>query len=90
MMNKILRYLLIAVFPVIVAGSCEEEKGGALPPPVVPPSPEIEAQVYLSKSDGSVKFQSQEGLIRVVSDSTLFSIDVNTNTSYQEIDGFGF
>lgn len=90
-MNKLLKYLLVAVFPLIVAGSCEEEKGGAAPPPpVMPTEPEIEALVYLSKPDGSLKFQSQEGLVLEVSDSTLFSIDVNTNESYQEIDGFGF
>lgn len=90
-MNNVLRYLLLAIFPILVAGSCEGEKGGvAPPPPVISIDPDVEVQVYLSKPDGSVKFQFQEGLVREVSDSSLLAIEVNTNMSYQEIDGFGF
>ncbi len=90
-MNKILLYILLAVFPILVAGSCESGNGGTVsPPPILPAEVEIDADVYLSKPDGSLKFEAQDGYVRELTDSSLSSIVVNTNVSYQEVDGFGF
>ncbi len=90
-LNKILIFILSGIFSLIVAGSCDNQGNGTKPPPtVIPPELDIESVVYLSKPDGSAKFELQEGLLKKVANPYLPTIQVDTNQKYQQIDGFGF
>ena len=90
-MSKIAIFTLSLIFPLIVAVSCDNQGNGTKPPPTVIPSElDIESVVYLSKPDGSAKFELQEGFLKKVTNPYLPTIQVDTNQKYQQIDGFGF
>jgi len=90
-MKKILIFFLIGIFPLIVAVSCDNQGNGTKPPPTVIPSElDMESVVYLSKPDGSAKFELQEEFLKKVTNPYLPTIQVDTNQKYQQIDGFGF
>jgi len=90
-MSKIAIFTLSLIFPLIVAVSCDNQGNGTKPPPTVIPSElDMESVVYLSKPDGSAKFQLQEGFLKKVTNPYLPTIQVDTNQKYQQIDGFGF
>ena len=90
-MSKIAIFILSLIFPLIVAVSCDNQGNGTKPPPTVIPSElDMESVVYLSKPDGSAKFQLQEGFLKKVTNPYLPTIQVDTNQKYQQIDGFGF
>lgn len=90
--KKNIIYFIFAMSPIFLAASCDSENGtGAIaPPPVSTPVTDADVALYLSTSDGVSKFALQDEAIPAVTDSSLTSISVNTNTSYQEMDGFGF
>lgn len=59
-------------------------------PPVESPIANSDVSLYLTKSDKSVLFQLQNAKIPLFDDNSNFSINVNPDLTYQEIDGFGF
>ncbi|OQB70237.1 MAG: Glucuronoxylanase XynC precursor [Bacteroidetes bacterium ADurb.Bin139] len=90
-MSKIAIFTLSLIFPLIVAQSCDNQGNGTKPPPTVIPSElDIESVVYLSKPDGSAKFELQEGFVKKVANPYLPTIHVDTSQKFQQIDGFGF
>jgi len=90
-MKKILICTLSVIFPLIATGSCDTQGNGNNPPPeIIPPESEMESVVYLSKPDGSAKFELREGLVNKVTNPYLPTIKVDTNQQYQQVDGFGF
>ncbi len=90
-MKKILICILSVIFPLIATGSCDTQGNGNNPPPeILPPAVDIESVVYLSKPDGSAKFEMKDGLAKKVTNFYLPSIKVDTNEKYQQVDGFGF
>lgn len=54
------------------------------------PKKPSEVLFYLTKPDKSVLFDIQETGISVATDSSLPTIEINTDTTYQEMDGFGY
>ena len=90
-MSKIAIFTLSLIFPLIVAVSCDNQGNGTKPPPTVIPSElDMESVVYLSKPDGSAKFELQEGFVKKVANPYLPTIHVDTSQKFQQIDGFGF
>ena len=90
-MSKIAIFTLSLIFPLIAAVSCDNQGNGTKPPPTVIPSElDIESVVYLSKPDGSAKFELQEGFVKKVANPYLPTIHVDTSQKFQQIDGFGF
>jgi glucosylceramidase len=49
-----------------------------------------EVLFYLTKSDKSTLFEKQETGISIATDNSLTTIEVNTDKTFQEMDGFGF
>jgi glucosylceramidase len=45
---------------------------------------------YLTKPDKSALFEKQETGISIATDNSLTTIEVNTDKTFQEMDGFGF
>lgn len=62
----------------------------SVPPPVENPIANCDVSLYLTKSDKSVLFQLQNTKIPLFTDNGNFSININPEITYQEIDGFGF
>lgn len=59
-------------------------------PTVENPIANSDVLLYLTKSDKSVLFKRQNAKIPLFNDNVNFSIIVNADITYQEIDGFGF
>ena len=59
-------------------------------PPTDNPIANSDVSLYLTKSDKSALFQLQNAKIPLFTDNGNFSINVDPDISYQEIDGFGF
>lgn len=54
-------------------------------------NPAAQAEVWLSKADGSVKFQKQNDSLKFgETQSSVAAIEVDTATTYQTMDGFGY
>jgi glucosylceramidase len=54
------------------------------------PKKPTEVLFYLTKSDKSTLFEKQETGISIATDNSLTTIEVNTDKTFQEMDGFGF
>lgn len=68
--------------------SCEENDDGTLiPPPVVKP---VNVDFYLTKADQSVLFTRQETGFSSYVENSSPTINIVSNVTYQEIDGFGY
>ena len=80
----------------ILSMSCNQDKGGVTPPvsppPVNPPPPAVnEVDFWLTKSDESVKLQKQTNILAFSTTANQYTnIEVDENTTYQSIDGFGY
>jgi glucosylceramidase len=96
MKNRILNTcrngLLVALFAFLIA-MCGKSKGSDSPNPPPPPPPPVtnEVDFWLTKSDGSVKLQKQNVILAFGNVSNQYAnIEVDENTSFQSIDGFGY
>ena len=80
----------------ILSMSCNQDKGGVTPPvsppPVNPLPPAVnEVNFWLTKSDESVKLQKQTNILAFSTTANQYTnIEVDENTTYQSIDGFGY
>lgn len=84
------RHFFIAFATLIV--SCSQGKSEVAPPPVNPPPPAAnEVDFWLTKADESVKLQKQTGILAFSTTANQFTnIEVDENTTFQTIDGFGY
>src|SRR3954469_19890510 len=81
--------LLVALFTFFIAG-CGKSKGSDTSNPPPPPVTN-EVDFWLTKSDGSVKLQKQNVILAFGNVSNQYAnIEVDENTSFQTIDGFGY
>jgi len=87
--RKSLGLYLLLVFTCSSLGlRCQDDKETSIAPP---PSPSgVDVSFYLTKPDKSTLFARQETGVTIASDNNLTTIEVDKNTSFQEIDGFGF
>lgn len=85
------RHFFIAFATLLV--NCSQGKGEVAPPPVNPPPPPAvnEMDFWLTKADESVKLQKQTNVLAFSTTANQFTnIEVDENTSFQTIDGFGY
>ncbi|AJR04538.1 glycoside hydrolase family 30 protein [Siansivirga zeaxanthinifaciens] len=70
--------------------SCQSNDEGItdIKPPVT--SEPVNVDFYLTKADQSVLFKKQETGVSAFNENSNFSINVNSNRTYQEMDGFGY
>ncbi|SER05932.1 glucosylceramidase [Hyunsoonleella jejuensis] len=70
--------------------SCQSNDDGVteVKPPVTPET--VNVDFYLTKADQSVLFKKQETGVSAFNDNSGFTINVNSNRTYQEMDGFGY
>lgn len=88
----VIKKLIILVFflsPVLLAGSCEEDKEKKYEPPTSPAT-NVDADLYLTNPDRSSLFALQETAITSVTDNSLPEIKIDKDVTYQTIDGFGY
>ena len=85
------RMWLIPVFMLFVFGDCSKGGGSNNPSPV-PVTPTNDMDMWLTKSDQSVLLQKQAVTLSFAAQPTAGFpvIDVDSATSYQAIDGFGY
>ena len=85
MKNKILFLTVVVVFSVLSLASKSKENTSNQSQ-----KKSKDVVLYLTKPDKSVLFQKQELGVSVATDKSLPAIEVNTNKTFQEMDGFGF
>ncbi|MEO6721065.1 MAG: glycoside hydrolase family 30 beta sandwich domain-containing protein [Ferruginibacter sp.] len=85
------RFVKLLVLATILFVNCKG-KVDPTPPPVVPPVVRAnEVDFWLTKSDESIKLQKQTSILAFSAAVNQFpSIEVDENTTYQTIDGFGY
>ncbi len=92
-MNRKINLIIILPFVgFFIFGDCSKgnyNNASPTPIPVVPASNDVE--MWLTKSDQSVLFQKQATVLSFVSTANGYpNIDVDSATTYQTIDGFGY
>lgn len=83
--------ILFVSFSLFFNSQCSTKgaDGGGENPPPVPPSNDVD--MWLTKGDQSVLLQKQPGNISFVNTTNVYpSINVDSATSYQSVDGFGY
>lgn len=72
--------------------NCNQESSDINPPPVNPPQSQVsEVDFWLTKGDETVKLQKQKDiLVFHLPNNQNTTIEVNDQTTFQSIDGFGF
>jgi glucosylceramidase len=82
--------LLFISFTLFICGQCSK-KGGGGGGGTPTPTPTNDVEMWLTKGDQSVLLQKQTGTISFVSTTNAFTnIEVDSATSYQTVDGFGY
>ncbi|MCW3073608.1 MAG: glucosylceramidase [Flaviaesturariibacter sp.] len=87
-MRYFLNFLLAGIF-----ASCSQAKDVPNPPVNPPPPPQAtnEVDVWLTKSDQSVKLQKQTGILAFGTTANMYAnIEVNEANTFQSVDGFGY
>lgn len=81
--------LLVAV--TMMSATCKRSTGGDGPPPPPPPPGTNDVEFWLTKADESVKLQKQSTILSFGSISNQYAdVEVDENTTYQSVDGFGY
>ncbi|WP_290794206.1 glycoside hydrolase family 30 protein [Flavihumibacter sp. UBA7668] len=86
-------YQLLASTLLLVSGACSQESPGpsVVPPPPPPPPRTNEVEMWLTKADQSGLLQKQNTVIYFADTTNSYPvIDVDSATSYQKVDGFGY
>ena len=86
--NSVVVFILVASFFGCHSCQSSDDVNIDAKPPKTPDV--VNVDFYLTKADQSVLFKKQETGISAFSENTNFSINVNSNKTYQEMDGFGY
>lgn len=83
---------LLPVFMLFVFGDCSKSNSGGNNNPPPTPTPANDMDMWLTKADQTVLLQKQAGTLSFSGTATsgFPVIDVDSATSYQTIDGFGY
>ncbi|WP_291846019.1 glycoside hydrolase family 30 beta sandwich domain-containing protein [Lutibacter sp.] len=83
--------IIILVFAISLLSCNNSKNDGKDDTIITPPQIENEVDFWLTKSDGSVKIEKQDGILAFGSNYNSYtSIQVNDSQTFQTIDGFGF
>src|SRR5690242_16811533 len=84
-------FLVVAGLTFLI--SCKDKNGSdsPTPPPVIPPVQKNDVDFWLTKADESVKLQKQSTVLGFGTSANQYPvIEVDANSTYQTIDGFGY
>lgn len=84
-------YLLLPLISLFMYGECKKEPspGNGNPDPGTPQTSDVE--IWVTKSDQSAILAKQSDIVKFTATANSYpSIDVDSSTSYQSIDGFGY
>jgi glucosylceramidase len=82
--------LLISLLTLFVCGDCSTKTDDTPPPPVVP-TPANDMDLWLTKANQSALLQKQTGVLSFGNTVNSYPyLDVDSTSSYQSIDGFGY
>jgi glucosylceramidase len=86
------RFFVPGILALVLLINCKNETVVPTPaPPVTPPVVNNEMDFWLTKSDESIKLQKQPGILSFGTSVNQYPmIEVDDNTSYQSVDGFGY
>jgi glucosylceramidase len=86
------RFFIPAILALVLLINCKNETVVPTPaPPVTPPVVNNEMDFWLTKSDETVKLQKQQGILAFGTPVNQYpTIEVDDNTSFQTVDGFGY
>lgn len=90
--NKFILGTFLTIF-VVIFFSCGKSSsgGGKINPPPPPPPVTNDVDFWLTKNDQSVLLQKQAGILSFETNANAYTdITVDTATTYQTIDGFGY
>jgi glucosylceramidase len=94
--NNFLSYkntlMIFGAWAIILLIACKQHDDSGPVSPVNPPPPQTnEMDFWLTKQDETLKLQKQTGILAFTTSGNQFSsIEVDENTTYQSIDGFGY
>lgn len=86
-------FLLLAVLIMVLSANCKKGNGGNNDDPPNPPPPPVtnEVDFWLTTQNETVKLQKQTGALAFGTTANQFPIiEIDENTTYQSIDGFGY
>src|SRR3982750_3985930 len=86
------QHLFVAIALSVTMMQCKKNSGGgSTPPPPVNPPATNEVDFWLTKSDESVKLQKQTTILAFnTTQNQNANIEVDENSVFQSIDGFGY
>lgn len=89
-MKKRTGLLLVSFYTLFVCGDCSKKNGNdPVPPP--PPAPTNDVEMWLTKGDQSALLQKQTDILSFGTTANSFpNIDIDSATTYQSVDGFGY
>lgn len=92
MIQKSKFLLFAAVASLFLCSDCSKKSDPATTPPPPPPTPSVnEVDFYLTKGDQSSLLQKQTTVLSFGTSTNVFpNIDVDSATSFQTVDGFGY
>ena len=91
MKRKINHIIFLPLFVFFIFGDCSKSNNSNPSPTPVPVPASNDVEMWLTKPDQSVLLQKQAAVLSFVSTANSFpNIDVDSATTYQTIDGFGY
>ncbi len=91
MKRKLNQLIILPFFAFFIFADCSKSNNSNPSPTPVPVPPTNDVEMWLTKSDQSVLLQKQAAVLSFVSTANSFpNIDVDSATTYQTIDGFGY
>lgn len=86
-----IRQLLVLLCTSFLCGVCSKNSGGGNTPPLPPPAATNDVEFWLTKADQSLLLKKQTAVLSFGTATNSYpNIDVDSATSYQTIDGFGY
>jgi len=80
----------VSFYTLFVCGDCSKKSGNdPVPPP--PPAPTNDVEMWLTRGDQSALLQKQTDILSFGTTANSFpNIDIDSATTYQSVDGFGY
>ncbi len=82
---------LFSLLTLFLCGDCSNKESGSPPDPTPPPPAVSDMDFWLTKADQSTLLQKQSGILSFNTTTNSYPfVDVDSTTTFQSIDGFGY